>query len=356
MADAQDSKSCERKLMRVQLPPRPPDTLNTKNMNGTTTQTLTPVGYTPLPPATRMLGRAFSFYKEHWQIVLGISAIPAALGVIQTLLGKSLPGVAFLITIVGVVVAFVARLALFDAVAENGEPAGGIAGAYQKGWHLLIPFVWVSALVTISTLGGFFLFIIPGILLSGWLSLSLYVFFMENRRGIAALTASWHYVKGYWLPVFWRFLFFGIIIGVTGLIIGLVSAAPTFFAALERGTADTVGAEIPLLSQLINLVFNHFIAIPLGIIYAYVVYLSLKSIKGETPYQDEATSHKTTLIVFMVLGIIGLVALIAFASFLLSRGLPEFLNPTSKPDLVLSTPFSAFVSVGFNQIFEFFVR
>lgn len=320
-------------------------------MNGTT-QIISPAVYQSLPPASKMLWRSFSFYAEHWHVIVGIALIPILIAGPNILFGEYIPALAILITVLAAVVGFLARLAMFNVVAEEGDPAGGIIGAYKNGWQILIPFVWVSALLTLTTLGGFFLFIVPGVLLSIWLSMSFYAFIIEGQRGVSALTASWYYVKGYWLPVFWRFLFLGIIVGVAGLLINFVVAVPSFFVALEHGT--TGAPEYSPLGQLINLLFNHAVASPLYIIYAYILYQSLRAVKNKTPPVENQTQLKNKVITFMVIGAIGILALTIFAGFFLSRLVQELIA-SSAPDAVITSP-SSFASLGISTLLGFFLR
>jgi len=58
------------------------------------------------------------------------------------------------------------------------------------------PYLWVFFLLNIIIAGGFFLFIIPGVLFSVWFSLALFVLIFEERRGFNALFRSKHLVSG----------------------------------------------------------------------------------------------------------------------------------------------------------------
>src|SRR3989338_2590600 len=318
-------------------------------MNGT--QTISPATYQPLPPASKMFLGALLFYAEHWHVILGIALIPILIAGPNILLGKYTPSLAILIAMLATVVGVLARLAMFDVVSENGEPSGGIIGAYKKGWQILIPFVWVSALVTLTTLGGFFLFIVPGVLLSIWLSMSLYAFIVEGHKGISALTTSWHYVKGYWFPVFWRFVFLGIIIGAANLLIGLATTSPVFFAALKTGGATTDPSPF---CQFVSLLFNNAVASPLYIIYAYILYQSLRTVKNALPVEDQ-TQLKNKVITFMVISAVGILAFTVFAGFFLSRLIQELIASGGTPNLVLAH-YPLFASLGTSSLLEIFFR
>lgn len=294
-------------------------------MDGIPSSTIPQVQPSSLPGATKLFSWAFSFYKQHFSVIAGISAIPFLFSLIQVFLGKNLSvGLVLVLAIITFVVSFLSRLALFDAVAEEGQSVGG---AYKKSLSMFFPFIWVSGLVTLATLGGFFLFIIPGILLSIWLSLSLYVLFAENRRGTSALIASWHYVKGYWGAIFWRGLFLGLVILLVSLILAFVTSGPSILTALKSG----VEPEVSLLGQLINLVFNNFFILPLSIIYSYGIYRALKEIKTAVPLESDEQKIKRNITIFSVIGIVGIVAMIALSGFLLLKFLPQFSPSTNSP-------------------------
>lgn len=315
-------------------------------MDGTTT-TIPQAPQSSLPGAPKLFGWAFSFYKQHFSVIAGISAIPFLFSLVQVFLGKNLSvGLVLLLGILTFVVSFLSRLALFDAVAEEGQSVGG---AYKKSLAMFFPFIWVSGLVTLATLGGFFLFIIPGILLSIWLSLSLYVLFAENRRGTSALVSSWHYVKGYWGAIFWRGLFFGIIILLVSLALAFLTSGPTILTALKSG----VEPEVPLFSQILNLVFNNFLILPLSIIYSYGIYRSLKEIKTSVSLESDEQKIKKNITIFSVIGIIGIIAMIALSGFLLLKFLPQFSPRINSPTSFEIPASSMMASVGFSPLLDF---
>lgn len=298
-----------------------------------------------LPPASRILGTSISFYLAHWQVMAGISAIPFALSLVWIFAGHAGSiGLFIIFGILSFLGAFAARLALFDAVTENGEPAGGVVGAYQKGIHYFFPFVWVSFLAGFTALGGTFLLLIPGLLLSIWLSLSLYVLFAEKKNGVEALTASWHYVKGFWGPVFWRLLFLGLVLGIFGFLVNIVAAGPALFSTFRSGLART--PEISIFGQVIGLLYNNFFVFPIGIIYTFVIYRTLKDIKSTGVSETDEPKFKKAILIFIIIGIVGLLALAVLAGFLLSYLIEYLTNPFSAPAIspaesALNFPYSS---------------
>ncbi|OHA10052.1 MAG: hypothetical protein A3A44_01070 [Candidatus Sungbacteria bacterium RIFCSPLOWO2_01_FULL_60_25] len=320
-------------------------------MNGQTLNANAPVFLqvpeTPAVPALPSAGQLFKetlrFYRAHLGIMLGIAAAPAALAAIAELSGKAAPQ--FFVAIIGIVAALAGiagRIALMDAVAENGTPGGGITGAYQKAVHLLVPAIWLSALGSIAIIGGFFLLVVPGVILGLSLSFSLYVLVGEDKRGFAALVASWQYVRGYWLPVAWRFLFFGIVIILMALAVSIVlavSGAP--IDALRGGPSQ--GASF---GGVVQALVSNFIVFPLSVIYAFSLYRALRRAKAASaPGAEETAALRKRLKIFMIIGIVGIVIGVAALGMLFVRYLPEIQNilenagvNTVAPDALPQTP------------------
>jgi hypothetical protein len=108
-------------------------------------------------------------------------------------------------------------LALLLALKEDLN----LKDSYKKGFKILTSSIWVYFLGGIITLGGFLLFIIPGVLFSVWFSLAIYALIFEERRGISAILRSRDLISGSWWGVFWRFLAFGLIIAFLIFLISL---------------------------------------------------------------------------------------------------------------------------------------
>ena len=64
-------------------------------------------------------------------------------------------------------------------------------------WSLL----WVSVLTLLATYGGTVLFIIPGLIVAGYIYFSQFVYINEGERGMRALMRSRDLVLGRWLAV-----------------------------------------------------------------------------------------------------------------------------------------------------------
>ena len=301
-----------------------------------------------LPPFSDILSESFVFYKNHASIILGVSAVSFILALPNNFLFGTMPslfsGIFLLLTSI---FAFFSRLALFETVAENGDPAGGVLGAYRNGLKYLISFAWASVLISFAVLGGTMLLIIPGILLSISLSMSIYVIFMEGKKGTQAMAASWHYVKNYWGQVFWRILAFGLIVFAVSILYLFIMMSVIFMKGGSFGVDLAESVKVLPIFKLIQLAMQNFLFIPLGIIYSYFIYLSLRTAKAGVPETD-VENIKKRIVVFVVLGIFVLLALLIFAAFSIYKYLPMFFDPNSPVSLAVPS------SAGLYPLLELF--
>ena len=130
--------------------------------------------------------------------------------------------VTFGFTVIGILLIFpVTNAAVIYAVAERYLGREVSAGsALRRGVGKLGSLIWTSILWYLAIMGGFILFIIPGILFSLWFGLAHHVVVLEDLSGIDALSRSKKLVRGH----------LGTFI-VLGLIVFIISAM------LQSGTA-----------------------------------------------------------------------------------------------------------------------
>lgn len=260
-----------------------------------------------LPGGVALLRQAWAILKQRFSTFLGVVAIPILIASVFIIVlsvggffGLSLlstkfaaGGVVLLLVLLVVFVLVIiigqiwAQTALLHAVIHNQEKIGVIE-SYRRGWHKVFPYLWVSFLSGLIIVGGFLLFIVPGIIFAIWFSLAFIVLVSEDMRGMNALLKSREYVTGRWGSVFWRLIFIGIVSY-------LVSLIPAFiFLFLE--TSKILEVVRIIISFSISLLFT-----PLMMIYLFLIYSHLKSIKGEIAFAP--TGRKKGSFVFV--GIIG---------------------------------------------------
>lgn len=258
-----------------------------------------------LPKAVAMLNEAWSLYKPRLWTFLGITIIPGVVlaGLFIVLAGGGLllgpvlfspkltalgVGLLILFAILFVVTVLISQMwgqtALLSAIKDSRENIG-IKEAYRRSWPKILSYWWVSLLASFVTVGGFLLFLIPGILFAVWFSLALFVFISEDVKGMNALLKSREYVRGRWWSIFWRFLFIGILFLIVSLVPLLI------FSVLK----------VPYLGEISRFAIGLFLT-PLAMIYSFLIYDHLKKIKGEIVFAPT----KKQRVAFITVGILGI--------------------------------------------------
>jgi hypothetical protein len=129
-------------------------------------------------------------------------------------------------TFFAIIIGLWSRVALFCAVKNN---ALNIKQILISAWPKIASFFWISLLAGLAVMGGFILFVIPGIIFAVWFGFSIYVFIFDGIKGSSALKKSKELVKGYWWPVFARFLVIWIVAMLISWIKGLGPIINVFF-------------------------------------------------------------------------------------------------------------------------------
>lgn len=242
-----------------------------------------------------LLNQTFQIYKSRIGIFLGIMVIPFLISsffylpflalypliIFGKFLGPFLlpflllAAIVFItFGIVAIVISLWAQVSLLFAIKERQQRIG-FKESFTKGWSKVLSYWWISIISGFIVMGGYVLFIIPGIILSVLFSLAAYVLISEGKKGMTALFRSKQLIKGYWGKVFWRFLALGIIVLLISLVAGF----------------------IPLLRNFIYL----FIA-PFSITFGFLIYENLKQLKRGVPFEPP---KRKTKIGYVLIGVTG---------------------------------------------------
>lgn len=195
------------------------------------------------------------------------------------------------IAILGFIIYMWAYASILEAICHRNDRIR-VLESIKKSWPLLLPLIWVMIITFFITTGGYFVFIIPGIILSVWFTFAPYVLIAENERGLGALVKSREYVRGYWWPVLGRVVLIGIVGGIIGILIGMILALiPDVGKVLE----NVVGQAVMLLVT------------PFFMTYMYLLYEDMKAVKGEVP-SEASKRQKVVYTIFTVITILFFVA------------------------------------------------
>lgn len=243
------------------------------------------MGHITLNSIKSLFSDAWNRYEERAgefaEILLAPVALIAAADILRTQ-GFPFNDIATVLRIAGWILFIIAWPGLIHSIDRKTD----IDESYSVGASLFFPLMWVVILITIATLGGMVLLIIPGIFLSISLVLSQYTLVLEGRRGSDALSQSREYIKEYWWAVFGRV----ILLGIVTLAIYFVVSIP--FSALFGITGSRVTSDILLL-----------VIVPFSASYYYTIYQNLKVLKPELHSHHEVP-HNTFITVAQVVGIV----------------------------------------------------
>lgn len=176
---------------------------------------------TPFKPFGVLMNEAWALFRPRIKLFLILAVILGLLSIVGALLSLTIVLIP-IVVIASIVITVVFSLAEVYAVVGEPKPIGELLG---RAWKSFWPYLILSVLGGLVIIGGFAILIIPGIILSVYLSFMAYTFAVEGLRGRAALRQSHAYVEGAWFDVFWRLLVAGLL---AGIIVGIVNAIFSF--------------------------------------------------------------------------------------------------------------------------------
>lgn len=302
-----------------------------------------------LPGVFSLIKQSLSFYKKNFKKLVAIGATLLVLMVVEGLIMKLLfPGISdgntFFITlsagsriffvvlifigaIVNVVAQIIIQISFIKAASEyDGGASASVKDIFRSSFSLFWSFIWVTILSALVFFGSGVFLLVPAIILGIYMSMSTYVLVIDGKKGLSALTTSFHYVRGNWWRVLGRVLAMVaillvialVVVAIVLLIVALSGAIS--FASMNDFIASVVTlAEALDKSEVINLLIGivmNFIAYcvlaPICTFYSYSIYKHLKAKKSA----PEATELKTVRAWFMGLSIFGLVVSVIFIVFM----------------------------------------
>ncbi len=294
-----------------------------------------------------LLVRSLSFYWSHFRHILGIIAAPLIFVVLNLalILYGAPPIFALLAILIFLIVNYFSYQALLYMVV-NGQMDIGSWEAYKKGAGFILPSAWISALAAITALGGYFLLVVPGVIISILLSQPVYFLFSRGDRGMSALIKSWYYVRGNSSKVFARFLFVGLMIlilyFVATVVVGIISfsniQSVVGFAGNNGNTAN----------QSVQSIVSTLFVNPIMLIYGYLIFQYLIKTKPEAIPEETKKEIKKKIVIFMAIGVVGVVALFIMMGALLTGFLKSVFSAPMSTSLIFSGPPFGLIGLFFN--------
>jgi hypothetical protein len=230
----------------------------------------------PLTAPAEMLQQAWQDYKSRVGGFMGIAALqlPLSLAIIVIALRAEqiaqktqqinleslvpyLPALAIGI-IAAILIGLVTQIAFYLQAGTDAEQS--VVELVKRAFKLLPKYIGASLVLFLVVLGGFLLFIVPGIIWSVWYGFAPLIALFEDKQGWATMERSKQIVVGRSWPVVGRLLFLALMLGLIEIGLSLP------FSIIHESLGSLAGTLLRIL-----------VLTPLGAIYSYRLYKELSA-------------------------------------------------------------------------------
>jgi hypothetical protein len=280
-----------------------------------------------LPGPGELIRSSWETLKLRWKSIVGVYILFVGIILLLSMLfgggvalsiglGKQvfLTIIGFLIFYIGIFLIGVWMQAAL-ALSIVGDSNTGVVQNIKLAWPKIIPLFLVTLLMGLIVLGGFMLFVIPGIIFMIWFAFGNFIVVFENKRGVDALFTSKEYMKGNFLAVLGRGLVYLLFVFGVMFLFGIVTG-------VLKGISDSV--FMMFFSQLVTMIANGIVSL-LGLVYGYKIYEAVRNQKKDVKIVV-SRGAKTGFIIVLLWGVISVVLLFYFIRTLF-MALPEYWGP-----------------------------
>lgn len=221
---------------------------------------------------------AWSEYKANFKTYASISLL-SSLGLFLLVILQSfatqneVPLLALLFCMIVYIIGYSwGFTAMIYKISRKGENKT-ISQLFADAKPLIAPLFLTIFLTSLASGIAFIFLIIPGIIVSVWLSLSPYIVVEENQKGVAALKQSKSYITGHWWYAFLGYLYISAVVYIPLFLIGFILGfiLPKEFASIAGNIISTI-------------------AVPIILIYGYYLYQELKRTHALSVTHTDLTS------------------------------------------------------------------
>ncbi len=305
-----------------------------------------------MPSPFALIKASLVLYKRNYKFLMALGLVPFIVGLVENILSKvliftshsiAILVVSFLIalffSLIGFILQFVFQISLIKSVSEidKGNTVLDLKSIYKDSLKLFFPYLWISILATASTFIPLMVFIIPGLILSVYLSFAVYALVIDNQRGLNSLSTSFYYVKNNWWKVFGRSLSL-IVVGiflaviVAGIFYVIMSLAGYSNDPSSLATSIKEFSRFSVTNTILMIIFSfitYTVMYPLTVTYSFFIYKYLK-LQKPVPKPEYVNTARTFFKVLSIISavIVPILLLLVFAaSFIFSlKTLPK--NPS----------------------------
>lgn len=239
-------------------------------------------------------------------VIYGIAII--AFGLITKFVSEMGTPLAITITAITFIVYIVAALwattALLDAsIREDNASLGSVS---KNGFKYFLPLLGVNLLVMLITIGGYLLFIIPGIAIALQLAFAAAIYIHKKTTIIEAVRSSRLVVKGRWWAICGRFLLMMLAVYAVFLVAILLSILISWL--LDKNPASQITSII--IMSVVMMIY-----IPYMMCFIAELYHNLDKTKID-PTEVQVKKNKAFLTMFMTLGVVSIIAIIVLIAMI----------------------------------------
>ncbi len=241
-----------------------------------------------------IIENSWIIYRRHQKTFFKISLwifIPTLLPAIADLLTRLLHVreliasiLIFIVSVPAYVAQFLATIVFIfavNAILEN-RPVE-LQKMAEDAFKKFFPALFVVTIVSLSMLGGFLLFVIPGVIFAIWFAFALYESVLKNSRGTEALKNSRALSSGRWWATLWRLaaptIFWSVVVWL------IMYALFLIFGAISQPWKSVISSEPGSIyaGTFLDIVANavQALAAPLFSIVGVILYKALKISKTE---------------------------------------------------------------------------
>jgi len=236
-----------------------------------------------LPGVSILFRDSWDLYKSRFRIFTSILILPVAFILVAAILGNALLSSIF--AVVSVIFFIVAYPAIIYSITNENQ--SDVKTSYGVGFGKLFPYLWLAILTNLVVIGGLIMGVIPGLMFSFWFIFSVFILFVEDKRGLEALLKSKEYVRGYFWPVLGRIILLVLCVVVIAMMLSLVIGE-------DKRSEDVLNAVLQLF------------VMPFFISYSFNIYRGLQALKPGL-VQAPAPAKRGFFIFSAVLGLVALV-------------------------------------------------
>jgi hypothetical protein len=250
----------------------------------------------------------WKLFIQNWLILCAVGVLPyifidsAGLLLDSDYLSDSTALIISLILLIVGAIIFIAMQGAIIHIANNTLNTNIVSftEAFVNSYKLGFKQFWIIILTMIMhvfvLVGSTSLFIVPGVIISVYVSMYMLIVVLENKRPLDALLESYELIRGKWWPVISR----AIIVSIVFVIPLLIIFSGAFFIVDKVLIGGSIMSLIT--TRVLNLIGT---SISLAITSLFTVFLLKELKRTYIPIVDNSSKYiRRWLIVFLMLGII----------------------------------------------------